>query len=315
MKQTTLLLLLLAFNLFAFAEKDKKIIKDKKISRPGVYQGYSEAKYKGFKFKSYYVPMPDSILLAVDVLLPKGLKKGDKVPTIFYPTRYNRSIKAKFPFSLVKDPILVVVSEAEIEFFTSRGYACVIVDARGSGASQGLRKMEFSPQEIADGKDIADWIVKQTWSDGNIALSGVSYGATVAEMMLINHHPNIKACIPRSGIFDLYSNIMFPGGVCQGPFVDVWGFTTKSLDNNNYLVFGGAAKLVKGIHPVFGDAGRKILNKAITTHKSNFDVFGGLKSVKFRDDVHPGINACAESFSNHTFRKEIENSGSSWRTS
>ncbi len=281
----------------------------KKISRPGVYQGYTTPQYKGFNYLSYYVPMKDSTLLAVDVFLPKNLEKGKKIPVILYPTRYNRSIKAKFPISLFKDPVLVIVSQQEVDFFTSYGYACVIVDARGSGASMGTRNMEFSPQEIADGNDIINWIVQQTWCNGSVATSGISYGATAAELLVANQNPALKACIPRSGIFDLYGDILYPGGVCQGPFVDVWSFTTRSLDNNNYRVFGKKAKLISGIHPVKTDRRKQILHQALHTHKKNFNVFDGLKSIKYRDDYNPELKAAADDFSVHSYRDKIENSG------
>lgn len=255
-----------------------------KISRPGFYQGYTEAVYKGFNYNSLYLPMRDSVLLAADVFLPRGLKEGEKVPTILYLTRYVRSVQAKFPFSIFKDPILTQVSEQEIDFFTSYGYACVIVDVRGSGASLGERRMEFSPEEVADGKEIVDWIIAQPWSSGNVGSTGVSYLGTTAEMLLANRHPAVKACIPRSNIFDLYADILFPGGVCLGPFVDKWGYTTKSLDNNNYKPFTNKAGLLNGVHPVKGDKNKVHLKKALALHKENFDVFEGLKLITFRDD-------------------------------
>jgi putative CocE/NonD family hydrolase len=313
MKKTGLALAILLFTVTAFAGGNKKddadLINATKVSRPGVYEGYTKPQYKGFNYQSYYVPMRDSVLLAVDVFLPKNLEKGKKIPTILYPTRYSRSIQAKFPLNIFRDPILVIVSEAEINFFTSYGYACVIVDARGSGASMGQRNMEFSPAEVEDGNDVINWIVKQTWCNGNLATSGISYGATMAEMLLANQNPAVKACIPRSGIFDLYNDIMFPGGVCQGPFVDVWGLTTKSLDDNNYAIFGKQAKLVTGIHPVKGDKHKVVLNQAIKSHKKNFDVFAGLKTIKFRDDYSPSLKAAADDFSNSAQIQKIENSG------
>src|SRR5690606_8874661 len=130
------------------------------------------------------------------------------------------------------------------------------------------------------------------WCTGKIATSGISYGATAAELLLANQNPAVKACIPRSGIFDLYGNVMYPGGVCQGPFVDVWSFTTRSLDKNDYSVFGPKAKkFITGIHPVKGDKKQTILKQAMETHKQNFDVFAGIKTVRYRDEYSKGLNA------------------------
>ncbi|MCW3125398.1 MAG: hypothetical protein JWO03_1056 [Bacteroidetes bacterium] len=281
----------------------------KKVSRLGVYQGYTTADYSGFNFTSYYVPMHDSTKLAVDVYLPKGLEKGKKVPAILYLTRYVRSIHAKFPLSLLRDPIFGVVSQKEVEFFTSYGYACVIVDVRGTGASMGDRKMEFSPEEIADGKAIVDWIIAQPWCDKNVGTTGVSYLGTTAEMLLANQHPAVKACIPRSAIFDLYKNIIFPGGVCQGPFVDIWGLTTRSLDNNDFSPLTKQANLITGIHRVDGDAHNEMLNKALVLHKTNFDITIGLQQIKFRDDRASSAGLCADDCSVHNRLKLIGTSG------
>jgi putative CocE/NonD family hydrolase len=295
----------------AFASKNKKAdIHAEKISTLGKYNGYSTDEYKGFDYKSYYVPMRDSILLAVDVFLPKKLEKGKKIPAIICQNRYVRSLKAKFPFTLFKNPVLTVVSEAEVKYFTSHGYAYVVVDTRGSGASTGTRQMDFSPEEIKDGAEMVDWIIKQSWCNGNVGTTGISYLGTTAELLLVNNHPNVKACIPRSSIFDLYSHIMYPGGVRQGCFVDVWGYTTRSLDNNDFTPFGKQAKrLLKGINPVDGDKKNQMLNLAVEQHKNNFNVYEGIKLIQFRDENHPKMGATADQFSAHTFRKQIEASG------
>ncbi|HLP50509.1 MAG TPA: CocE/NonD family hydrolase [Chitinophagales bacterium] len=311
-KFSPFLLLAIAFfvSVTTHAEKHKKaVVNATQISRPGEYVGFTEPQYKGYKYHSYYVPMRDSVKLAVDVFLPKKLKAGDKVPTILYLTRYVRSVQAKFPFNLFMDPVLTVVHPSEVELFTSHGYACVVVDVRGTGASQGDRRMEFSPEEVADGKDIVDWIVAQPWSAGKVGTTGVSYLGTTAEMLLVNQHPAVKACIPRSNIYDLYNYVVFPGGVCQGPFVEVWGHTTNCLDNNNFKAFGGRAKLAKGIHPVHKDKGSKMLKECVANHKNNFDVFKGLQDIKYRDDVQPKANGAADEFSIYNYNTKIENSG------
>lgn len=280
-----------------------------KVSRPGFYKGYDPAQYKGFKYSSYYVPMRDSVLLAVDVFLPKKLEKGKKIPTILYLTRYVRSIHAKFPFSLIMDPILGSNDVHEIEYFTDHGYACVIVDVRGTGASLGERRMEFSPDEVADGNDIIKWIISRPWSDSNIGTTGVSYLGTTAEMLLANMNPHVKACIPRSGIFDLYKSVIFPGGVCQGPFIDIWGQTTKALDKNDFRPFTKQSGLITGVHYVKGDKNRVLLKKALALHKRNFDITVGLQDLRFRNDLHGNAKACSDDFSVHSQLAHIAASG------
>ena len=279
------------------------------VSKPGVYAGYSKPQYKGFTYMSYYVPMRDSVLLAVDVFLPRHLEPGKKIPAILYLDRYVRSVQAKWPFSMFMDPVLTLVSDHEVGYFTSYGYAIVVVDVRGTGASQGRRRMEFSTEEVADGKDIVDWIVAQAWSDKNVGTTGVSYLGTTAEMLLANQHPCVKACIPRSAIFDLYNDLALPGGVSQGPFVDIWGVTTRALDDNNFSIFGKRAKLAaKGVHPVKSDKGHLIYKQVIAEHKKNFNVNRGVDSLNFRDELDPFVNASLNDFSVHTRMSQIEGS-------
>jgi putative CocE/NonD family hydrolase len=290
---------------YASGKKDKTATL---ISQTGIYKGYSSAQYKGYKYSSCYVPMRDSILLAVDVFLPKKLEAGKKIPTIGYLDRYVRSVEAKWPFNWLKDPIEASVIEQEIKFFTSYGYAIVVVDVRGTGASQGKRRMEFSPEEVLDGRDMVDWIIAQPWSDRNVGTTGVSYLGTTAEMLLANQHPAVKACIPRSAIFDLYNDLAFPGGVCQGPFIDIWGFTTRALDDNNYSVLGKLAKLVKGVHPVKSDKHRVIYKQVVAEHKKNYNVSKGVDGLSYRDEPDTVVKASLNDFSVHTRLSQVEGS-------
>lgn len=281
-----------------------------KVSEFGRYCGYSSDKYKGYKYQTAYVTMRDSVHIAVDIFLPKKAEKGETFPTILYQTRYIRSLKAKWPFSWLKNPVLAVIPEDEIKFFTSHGYACVIVDVRGSGASTGIRTMEFSPEEVQDGAEVVDWIIAQPWSDKKVGTTGVSYFGTTAELLLINQHPNVLACVPRSNIFDLYNHIMFPGGVRQGPFVDIWGYTTKNLDANNLDAFGKQAKrLIKGASPVKSDKGKVIYKQALADHTQNFDVYDGIQQIDFRDETVPGMTRSSDDFSIHNNMDKIVASG------
>lgn len=281
-----------------------------KTSEFGRYCGYSSDKYKGYKYDSEYIMMRDSVMIAADIFLPKKADKGEKFPTILYQTRYIRSLRAKWPFSMLKNPVLAVIPEDEIKYFTSHGYACVIIDARGSGASTGSRSMEFSPDEVKDGAEVVDWIIAQPWSDQKVGATGVSYYGTTAELLLINQHPNVLASVPRSNIFDLYNHIMFPGGVRQGPFVDIWGFTTQSLDANDLDPFGKQARrLIKGASPVKGDKGRKIYKQAQEDHKKNFDVYSGIQQIDFRDETVPGQTESSDAYSIHSNMDKVEGSG------
>lgn len=289
-------------------DKNDNNSKDK-VSKLGEYKGYNDAKYKGVAYHSLYIAMPDSVKLAVDVFLPKKLEAGTKVPSIVYFVRYGRSLELKALVKFLGDPFMGHVKKDEVDFFTAHGYACVIVDLRGSGASFGARSMEFSPEEVDDMSSVLDWIVAQPWSDGKTATTGVSYTGTTAELALSSRHPSLKASIPRCNIFDLYEDMVMPGGIRQAPFVEIWKKTTVGLDNNQLHIFGGLAKLmVRGINPVSGDKNRVLLKQAVIEHKDNFDIFAGLFRIEARNDVDEVLGLSCDAYSIHNRIPEIESS-------
>lgn len=287
----------------------KGIFKQRKVSALGQYEGYATADYNGFDYHSEYLEMRDGIKLAADIFLPKKLEKDKKIPTVLYLTRYVRSFETKFPFSLLSKTLFGQITKKEIEFFTSYGYAVVVVDVRGTGASFGTRYMEFSPEEVEDGREIVDWIISQNWSNQKVGSTGISYLGTTAEMLLVNQHPNVRACIPRSSIFDLYNDIVFPGGVRHGKFIEVWRDTTLSLDKNNLKYIGAVASMViKNPKPVKADASSEQYKTAHAQHQSNFDIFSGMYKITYRNDVHPELKRSINEFSVHYYKDKIEKS-------
>jgi len=279
-----------------------------RVSEFGLYSGYSEERTDKTKYHSYYIDTRDHEKLAADVFLPKDIEAGEQLPTIVYLTRYIRTLRGKWFIRWLKNPIFGQVSEEEVKYWTKHGYAVVLVDVRGTGASTGIRTMEFSPEEIYDGRQIVDWIIDHDWSNGNVGVTGVSYLGTTAELLLVNQHPAVKACIPRSNIFDLYNDITYPGGIPHSEFIEVWKDLTLSLDVSDLSVVSDQAKrLIKGASPVKGE--KKTFKVALEDHKSNFDIFKGLQEVQYKDEVHQDLGRPILDFSISNYIEEIANSG------
>ncbi len=280
-----------------------------RISLPGIYTGYSIPGRAGFNMNSLYLEMRDGIKIATDIYLPKKLQ-DKKIPAILYLTRYVRSFEAKFPFNMIAKTIFGQITKKEIKFFTSHHYAVVIADVRGTGASFGTRSMEFSPEEVEDGKEIVDWIISQPWSNKKVGSSGISYLGTTAEMLLVNQHPAVKACIPRSSIFDLYNDIVFPGGVRHGRFIEVWRDTTFALDKNRLKYIGNIAGMViKNPKRVKEDKKGIQYKIAKEQHKNNFDIFAGIYRIAYRNEKDTVVNRSINEFSIHHYKDKIERSG------
>ncbi|MEO8449179.1 MAG: CocE/NonD family hydrolase [Gemmatimonadota bacterium] len=238
----------------------------------------SPAAYRTLTRTSRLLPMRDGVRLAVDVYLPSELVTG-RLPTILEQTRYWRSSRLKpgLPDSLDKP-------RADIQEFVSRGYAYVVVDVRGSGASFGGRRAEFDHPEIADGKDVVDWIIKQPWSNGVVGATGVSYVGTTAELLLANLHPAVKAVAPRFALFDAYADIVRPGGVAQTWFTKTWGDLIRALDGDTPANPNGP---FAGVRPVDADRDGSLLAAAIEDHRDNVDVHRLATSLTYRDDAGP----------------------------
>ena len=224
--------------------------------------------------------MRDGVRLAVDLYLPRTMAAGARLPTILLQTRYFRSHRVAWPFSMFWAGFL----EPRIARYIRQGYAFVTVDVRGSGASFGTRELEWSPAEVRDGAEIVDWIVAQPWSNGKVGTTGASYEGTASELLLSNRHPAVKAAAVQSGMFDLYADMVFPGGIELAPFVAFWGRATAAQDSNRFSsMLSGFPKLVyRGVKPVAGDSGETLLAEAMKEHLQNFNMPSLTATQKFR---------------------------------
>ena len=73
-------------------------------------------------------------------------------------------------------------------FLARRGSRVTVLerDEIGSGASFGNRPCPWSEDEVADGADIVDWIIRRPWSNGRVGATGISYDGTTSEMLVRN---------------------------------------------------------------------------------------------------------------------------------
>ncbi len=275
-----LLLLLLTFT----ACTTPSILSNKTASDKQ-WHSYSPAPYpySDYTVSSNYLTMSDGVKIAIDLYLPASLEQEKKIPTIVWQTRYYRSWEGRLPFGLfVSGPHSIT------EGFIKSGYAVVATDVRGSGASFGTQTNPWSKDEVRDGSEIVDWIIKQPWSDGQVGAMGVSYVGTTAEMLLTTKHPAIKAIAPRFALFDCYSDIAFPGGIYHSWFMKNWGEGNKVLDEGTLNLGLLGSILARGVSPVDNDRDRSLLKTAQQLHQQNTDVYQATKNISYRDDALVG---------------------------
>lgn len=99
-------------------------------------------------------------------------------------------------------------------YLAGHGYACVRVDIRGSGESEGVLTDEYLPVELDDGLQILDWIAKQSWCDGNIGMMGISWGGFNALQIAALQPGPLKAIMAASATDDRYADDVHHMGGC-----------------------------------------------------------------------------------------------------
>ena len=220
---------------------------------------------------SEYVTTRDGTRLAVDVHLPASRAPGDRVPALLELTRYWRA--AENPTTHERLRSLGALDR----FFLGNGYAVVKVDARGSGASFGTRPAEYGPQEVRDGWDIVDWVVRQPWSSGSVGAYGTSYSGTTAELLAASEHPAVKAVVPGWSDFDVYTSPARPYGLVTA-FIEEWGRLTGAMDRNDPAV------MKANVRRVDADSSGALVAAAVREHARNPDVGAWMRQNEHRDD-------------------------------
>ena len=176
---------------------------------------------------SVYVTMADGCRLAVDVMLPDG-DASKRWPTVLILTPYVRRFQLAAGSNVEPSPN----SYKYRDMFVPRGYALVVVDARGTGASFGTRDSFRSPRERDDYKEIADWIVAQPWSDGRIGATGISYLGAACDFLASTGHKAVKAIAPLFAVWDTWADNYYPGGMLIKRLALVYDELMLALDHD-----------------------------------------------------------------------------------
>ncbi len=252
--------------------------------------------------------MRDGVRLAVDVVLPRNLPPDTRIPALLSQTRYWRALELRAPFKwFVSASTLNVHFRDFTPFFTSRGYALVHVDVRGTGASFGTWLCPWAPISVEDAREIIDWIVAQPWCDGRVGSYGISYLGTTAELAAVLGHPALLAAMPMFNHPDPYTDIAFPGGVLNRRFVQAWGQAGEAQDRNETPAeFGFWGRLlVKGVQPVGVEGGRELLRASLKEHEANSNVGTILGEVECRDDTPQGQEFSFDTVAVARYKEEL----------
>ena len=98
-------------------------------------------------------------------------------------------------------------------YFAGHGYACLRVDLRGSGESDGLMHDEYLLQEQDDALEVIAWAAAQSWCSGMVGMMGISWGGFNALQVAARRPPALKAIITVCSTDDRYGDdIHYKGG-------------------------------------------------------------------------------------------------------
>ncbi|TWG87536.1 hypothetical protein L602_001600000170 [Cupriavidus gilardii J11] len=236
---------------------------------------------------SCYVAMRDGCRLAVDVYLPEPLQGADAppdFPTVVIFTPYYRRFRVTEP-GAEPSPNAAKYRDA----FVPKGYAVVVVDVRGTGASFGIRDALRSPTEREDYRDIADWIVAQPWSNGRIGSTGISYLGAAACFLASTGHPAVKAIAPLFAVSDIYSEQLYPGGMLSKVWVQAYDDLMLALDQDRRELVATFPYFndprFDGPERVDDDEDGALLKAAIDEHRNNFTLTDLAPEFAFRDSA------------------------------
>ena len=158
------------------------------------------------------IPLPSGIRLAYRAWMPVDADQ-QAVPAIleFLPYRKNDG-------TVVRDEITMAAT-------AEHGYACIRVDIRGSGESEGLFDDEYSEQELSDAQLVIDWISRQVWCDGHVGMAGISWGGFNSLQLAYRQPPALKAIITICSTDDRFNeDIHYAGGCLLNDNLDWFAF-------------------------------------------------------------------------------------------
>lgn len=151
-----------------------------------------------------FIPMPDGARLAARLWLPRDAERRP-VPAILEYIPYR-----KRDLTRARDSI-------NHPYLAGHGYACVRVDMRGSGESDGVLTDEYTETELADAEAVIAWIAAQPWCNGRVGMMGISWGGFNSLQLAARRPPALKAIISDCASDDIYSdNMHYMGGCLLG---------------------------------------------------------------------------------------------------
>src|SRR3954464_5114644 len=170
----------------------------------------------------------DGVVLRANIWLPSPTV--GKVPTVLTVTGYNKDATNPTGQGCSGEGGIASADTS----LADKGYAVMLVDDRGTGASQG-KWDSWGERTQLDYQDILDWIQAQSWSNGSVATTGASYMGITSFLIAEADAARVRDGKPRAvkaiyadvPMSDAYRDVTFHGGAIDSGFIPLWlGLTT-----------------------------------------------------------------------------------------
>lgn len=99
-------------------------------------------------------------------------------------------------------------------YMAGHGYACLRVDLRGSGDSEGVLTDEYLEQELCDVEDVLAWLAAQPWCSGRTGIMGISWGGFNGLQVAARQPAGLGAVVTVCATDDRYSDDVHYMGGC-----------------------------------------------------------------------------------------------------
>jgi predicted acyl esterase len=214
-------------------------------------------------------------LLALAAILVAGLAAGPaRAETVSQDERFTASDGVELATTLTgaaplePRPTIVEFSpygRGSASFTPGPAYNSLLVQIRGTGDSDG-RFDALGPRTQRDVAETLRWACHQPWSDGTLGINGFSASAITIYNSLHRHLPCVRAAVLKSGTFELYRDLLYPGGV------------SNMIPGAGVLALIGFPAAVQGLDRLARDPA------------SGADIIAGLTDAGLSDLLHPTLD-------------------------
>ena len=140
-----------------------------------------------------WIPMPDGVRLSARMWMPADAHTRP-VPAVLEYIPYRKRDGTR------------VHDDCRHRYWAGHGYACVRLDIRGSGDSEGLISDEYALSEQDDAVAAIAWLAAQPWCSGRVGMTGISWGGFNALQVAARRPPALAAIITHCSTDDRYAD-------------------------------------------------------------------------------------------------------------